>query len=510
MTDDLNALPAGASIAGYQITRVLGAGGFGITYQAESPFTGKRVAIKEFFPRGIASRGEGTRLVYAPKDAEIVQWALRRFETSTLDQCRLTHPNIVDVVHYVKDNDTGYMIMEYVEGETLEAWLRARHDAPSPEALQPLLAPVLSALEYLHGANMIHRDIAPDNIMVRPDGTPMIIDFGAVKLIQHETELRSEAGRSFAVMKQFYSPAEQIQEDGEIDRRADIYSFGAVLYRALAGQPPASAEARMQKLALAKPDPYVPLGDYVPTLAPEFCDAVDRALAFDARDRQPHVGELRYELGWAEDADRALADLPRALRRDADPTPRRSRLPWILPLIGIAAIAIGIAYSNGLIQLPTFTSEVAEKRTPAPKLDDAQEVPEMQVKTEPDGATQEEEQEETPGTYPRRYSGEVSIYRVAETDPSEPLAGCEIGRTTAFSIEIDGTAMHISHGGNTYVTEIAADGSFSFESGGIGGLFTRKMHYSGKITPETLAGEYVATTGRGSCYGKLSAKPVAG
>ncbi len=510
MTDDLNALPPGASIAGYQIIRTLGAGGFGITYEAGSPFTGKRVAIKEFFPRGIASRGEGTRLVYAPKDAEIVQWALRRFETSTLDQCRLTHPNIVDVVHYVKDNDTGYMIMEYVEGETLEHWLRARGDEPSPEELQPLLAPVLSALEYLHGANMIHRDIAPDNIMVRPDGTPMIIDFGAVKLIQHETELRSEAGRSFAVMKQFYSPAEQIQEDGEIDHRADIYSFGAVLYRALAGQPPASAEARMQKLALAKSDPYVPLGDYVPSLTPEFSDAVDRALAFDARDRQPRVEELRHELGWTEDADHTIANLPRALRREVEPAQQRSRLPWILPLIGIAAIALGIAYSNGLIQLPTFGSEVVQQQTPAPKLDDAQEVPEMQVKTEPDGTAQEEEQEETPGKYPKQYRGEVSIYRVAETNPAEPLAGCEIGRSTAFGIEIEGTAMHISHGGNTYVTEIAADGTFSFESGGIGGLFSRKMRYSGKITPEALAGEFIATTDRGSCYGKLSAKPVAG
>ncbi|HRF08732.1 MAG TPA: serine/threonine-protein kinase [Xanthobacteraceae bacterium] len=505
MTDDLNALPPGASIAGYQIIRTLGAGGFGITYEAESPFTGKRVAIKEFFPRGIASRGEGTRLVYAPKDEEIVEWALRRFETSTLDQCRLKHPNIVDVVHYVKDNGTGYMIMEYVEGETLEHWLRARGDEPTPEELQPLLAPVLSALEYLHGANMIHRDIAPDNIMVRPDGTPMIIDFGAVKLIQHETQLRSEAGRSFAVMKQFYSPAEQIQEDGEIDHRADIYSFGAVLYRALAGQPPASAEARMQKIALAKTDPYVPLGDYVPELAPEFSDAVDRALAFDARDRQPHVDELRYELGWSEDADATAATLPRALRREADPAPRRSRLPWILPLIGIAAVAIGVAYSNGLISLPTFGGNVAQQETPAPKLDDAKEVPEMQVKTEPDGSAQQQPQA-TQGIYPKRYRGEVGIYRMAETNPAEPLIGCDIGRTSAFSIEIDGSAMHISHGGNTYVTEIAADGTFNFESG----LFSRKMQYSGKITPEALAGDYVATSARGSCYGKLSARPVAG
>ncbi len=515
MTDDLNALPAGASIAGYHIIRVLGAGGFGITYEAESPFTRNRVAIKEFFPRGIASRGEGMRLAYAARDAELVEWALKRFESSTLDQCSLRHPNIVDVIHYVKENDTGYMIMEYVEGETLEGWLRERHDLPTPEALRPLLAPVLSALDYLHGANMIHRDIAPDNIMVRPDGTPMIIDFGAVKLIQHETELRSEAGRSFAVMKQFYSPAEQIQADGEIDRRADIYSFGAVLYRALTGRPPASAEARMQKLALAKPDPYVPLYHHASSISPEFSDAVDRALAFDARDRQSHVAELRRELGWSGEGGDTLATLPRALRRDEAfaPPPRRSRLPWILPLVGIAAIALAIGYSNGLITLPKFGTDVTQQETPAPKLDDATEVPEMQVKTEPDGTAEPENQEVppiAPGKYPARYSGEVNAYRVAETNPGEPLANCVIGRPVPFSVEVQDNTLHIAHGGNTYVTEIAPDGSFNFQSGGLGGLFSRKMQYRGTITPQALEGEFVSTDDRGSCYGKLSARPTAG
>jgi serine/threonine protein kinase len=505
MSTDLHALPAGASIAGYNILRVLGSGGFGITYEAESPFTAKRVAIKEFFPRGIASRGEGTRLVYAAKDEELVQWALKRFESSTLDQCNLDHPNIVDVVHYVQDNGTGYMIMEYVEGETLEHWLCARSAPPRPEELQPLLSPVFSALEYLHARRMIHRDIAPDNIMVRADGTPMIIDFGAVKLIQQETQLRSDAGRSFAVMKQFYSPAEQVEAGGEIDHRADIYSMGAVLYRALAGQPPASAEARMQRRAMGKPDSYVPLDDHVPSLAPEFSDAVDRALSFDARDRQARIGELRSELGWSEAGDE-MTKLPRALRREDDPASRRSRLPWVLPLAGIAAIAIAAAYASGFIRLPEFGTQQADVQTPAPKLDDVKEIPEMTVKTEPDGTTAEDDSEpEVPGKYPARYAGEVSVYRVAETSPDRPLANCVVGRSVTFGVEVEGATLHILHGGNTYVTEAAEDGTFNFESG----LFARKMRYSGKITPEAILGEFVSTDDRGSCYGKLSAKPLA-
>jgi serine/threonine protein kinase len=377
MADDPNALRPGASIAGYNIVRVLGAGGFGITYEAESPFTAKRVAIKEFFPRGIASREGGTRLVYSPRDADIVEWALKRFESSTLDQCRLRHPNIVDVIHYVKDNGTGYMIMEYVEGETLESWLREREYLPTAEELQPLISPVLSALEYLHARKMIHRDIAPDNIMIRADGEPMIIDFGAIKLIGQETQLRSEA-KTFAIMKQFYSPPEQIEEGGELDRRADIYSIGAVLYRAFSGRPPASAEERMQKLAFAKPDPYLPLAEEAPHLAPALAAAVDRAISFNADERQTEVAELRDELGWPEEASVPTFVIPRD--NDGELVRRRSILPWLLPLIGIAAVGGVIAYSNGFVALPKFETEVVKAPEP-PKLDDVKEVPQAPVHT---------------------------------------------------------------------------------------------------------------------------------
>ena len=313
MADDPNALRPGAAIAGYHIVRVLGAGGFGITYEADSPFTGKRVAIKEFFPRGIASREGDTRIVYSARDAEVVEWALRRFESSTLDQCKLKHPNIVDVVHYVKDNGTGYMIMEYVEGETLEHWLREREFLPTPEELRPLLAPVLDALEYLHERRIIHRDIAPDNIMVRGDGTPVVIDFGAIKLIENETQLRS-GGRSFAVMKQYYSPPEQIEADGELDQRADIYSMGAVLYRAFGGRPPASAEERMQKLAYGKPDPYVPLGGAAPHISPKLAAVVDTALSFNAAQRQAVIAELRNALRWSDARDATVIAPARGTR----------------------------------------------------------------------------------------------------------------------------------------------------------------------------------------------------
>jgi serine/threonine protein kinase len=376
MTNDPHVLKAGTPIAGYVIVRVLGTGGFGITYEADSPFTAKRVAIKEFFPRGIASREGDGRIVFAERDDEVVRWALKRFESSTLDQCKLKHPNIVDVVHYVKDNGTGYMIMEYVEGQTLEAWLRESGLPPSPEQLRPLIEPVFSALDYLHAENMIHRDIAPDNIMIRTDGSPVIIDFGAIKLIEQQTQIRSQAEKSFMVAKQFYSPPEQIQPDGELDERADIYSLGAVLYRALSGYPPANAEERMQKLAFRKPDPFRPLTEIATTLDWQIADAIDCALAFEAGDRYPTIADFREALGWHYMArDAGTLAIPRdltlpghSMREAAPPVPlRKSRLPWVLPIAGIAIIAAFIAFSA--VVLPWAQTKKEPPVIMPPKMD---------------------------------------------------------------------------------------------------------------------------------------------
>ena len=307
---DPNALRAGHRIAGYEILRVLGAGGFGITYEAESPITGKHVAIKEFFPRGIASRESATRIIYSSRDQELVDWALKRFETSTTDQSKLRHPNIVEVIHYIKENDTGYMIMEYVEGKTLEHWLRERETPPSVAEMRLIMEPILDALEYLHSLKLIHRDIAPDNIMVRPDGRPIIIDFGAIKLIERQTQIRSSTNRSFMVSKQFYSPPEQVRDNYELDARADVYATGATLYRAFAGRPPANAEERTQNIALGEGDPFKPINTMTKVLPPEVANVIDRALAFRRDDRVGSIGELREALGWGKSKFVTVAVVP--------------------------------------------------------------------------------------------------------------------------------------------------------------------------------------------------------
>ncbi|MBY0530380.1 MAG: serine/threonine protein kinase [Xanthobacteraceae bacterium] len=530
MSNDPHALRPGASIAGYNIIRVLGVGGFGITYEADSPFTGKRVAIKEFFPRGIASREGNTRIIYAERDMEVVQWALKRFESSTLDQCRLDHPNIVDVIHYVKDNGTGYMIMEYVEGETLEHWLREGNRPPAPEELRLLMEPVLSALEYLHSRKMIHRDIAPDNIMVRADGRPMIIDFGAIKLIEQETQIRSNAEKSFMVAKQFYSPPEQIQDDGELDSRADIYATGAVLYRAFAGHPPVSAEERMQKLAFGKPDPLTLAAAAAPRLPRDLAAAIDRALSFNADNRQATIAELREALGWDEGAGLTATV---ALPRDADdarddPVPKRSKLPWLLPLAGIAAILAAIVFGSGLVPLSKLFAPQAVAPAPVPKLDEVKVVPQMPVHTPPpeesvkkeenpkqQAATPPDQQSQTPPAFPKWFAGEVTLYRAVPNDPALPLTTCVIGRRLAFIVLVEGSKLRVSQGANTFFIDLQPDGSFDFESaftdtGPKARQLLRKIKFAGTITPERMQGDFVSSIDLGSCHGKFTAKPATG
>jgi serine/threonine protein kinase/lipoprotein NlpI len=296
------ALRAGTMITGYEIVRAIGAGGFGITYEGFNPITERRVAIKEFFPRGIASRDDATRIAYSKQDNDIVTWALKRFAESTNRLAKLSHPNIVEVLNYVADNGTGYMVMEHVEGQTLEEWLRARKSAPELVELGPIFDPIFDAIEYVHSKGLIHRDIAPDNIMIRKsDGRPVLIDFGALKIIEEHTRAHGTAPKSFGVAKMNYSPPEQTEDGAQVDPRVDIYSLAATIYRALAGKPPADSDKRKTDIALRGQDSYVPLAAASQIkVPPSFAATIDAAMSLRPNGRPSSVAEFRTKLAARE------------------------------------------------------------------------------------------------------------------------------------------------------------------------------------------------------------------
>ncbi|MCW5675567.1 MAG: tetratricopeptide repeat protein [Xanthobacteraceae bacterium] len=318
-TDMPFALRAGTMITGYEVVRPIGAGGFGITYEGYNPITERRVAIKEFFPRGIASRDDATRIAYSKQDDEIVSWALKRFADSTNRLAKLKHPNIIEVLNYVADNGTGYMVMEHVEGQTLEDWLRARKTPPQLSELGPIFDPIFDALEYVHSNGLIHRDIAPDNIMIRADGRPVLIDFGALKIIAEHTRAHGPSPKSFGVVKANYSPPEQSDDGGGVDPRMDVYSLAATIYRAVAGKPPVDADKRKTDTALKGEDSYIPLAKAAQmTVPPEFTAAIDAALSLRPKERPATIAELRARLAArSTETEPATAVIPPVTPMDA-------------------------------------------------------------------------------------------------------------------------------------------------------------------------------------------------
>ena len=297
-SEDLtDALPVGSAIGGYAVKRMLGQGGFGITYEADNRVTGRSVAIKEFFPASLVRRSSASKLVYSKVNAETIGWALRKFEETTTTLCKLGHPNIVQVLDYVPANDTGYMIMELLHGQTLKDWLKARGRPPTLDELRPLLAPVMEALTYVHAQGLVHRDVAPDNILITGEGRPVLIDFGSVSADLSRAG-REQASSTVGLTKRHYTAPEQMSSKTRPGAPADIYSLGAVLYRALCGDEPMDGQDRIDAMFLRQePDPYRPMAAMQPAVCTAMAAAlIDKSLDMRPEKRPSAVVEMREGL----------------------------------------------------------------------------------------------------------------------------------------------------------------------------------------------------------------------
>ena len=187
-------LPVNAIVDGYRILRVVGSGGFGITYEAEDLNLGLMVALKEYYPFDFGDRN--STMSVRPKSARhkhTFEWGRSNFLQEARTLARFEHPSIVRVTRVFEAHATAYMVMRFEKGLSLEEWLRDLGRRPTQEELDAILHPLLDALELMHGANFLHRDIAPDNIIIRPDGTPVLLDFGAARRSSSETELAPQA-----------------------------------------------------------------------------------------------------------------------------------------------------------------------------------------------------------------------------------------------------------------------------------------------------------------------------
>ena len=282
------ALPLDTMIQEYRIVGVLGAGSFGIVYIAENKYFNETVALKEFLPTDLACRPEGTRVSpLSSETEETYRWALNKFlnEAKTLRELGhpVSHRSIVRVRQFIETNDTAYMVMDYEEGRPLSRILDKRGTLPEEE-LKNILEPLLDGLERVHAANVWHRDVKPNNILIRPDGSPVLIDFGAAR--------REVTGTDRSVMSQFtpaYAALEQVYDAGEQGPWTDIYALGATLYRAVTGKKPTKASERSLNPSAYAPAIQAAQGDYSQT----FLAAIDSALELKPQDRPQSIAEWR-------------------------------------------------------------------------------------------------------------------------------------------------------------------------------------------------------------------------
>ena len=333
-----NPLPVGTRLAEFEILGLVGSGGFSFVYLAHDHSLGRRVALKEYMPLTLASRDEGVRVSSrSARHAETFEVGRRSFVNEARLLAQFDHPSLVKVYRFWEANGTAYTVMPYYTGSTLKATLKQLRAPPDEAWLLQLLALLLNALEVVHQAQVFHRDISPDNIMLLADGRPVLLDFGAARQV-----IANMSQALTVIVKSGFAPIEQYAEVPDMKQGAwtDLYALAAVVYYAITGTVPMPALGRI-------------VGDKLEPLARKatgryseaFLRAIDSALAVLPSDRPQSVSEMRQLLGLPEPvSDTASGEGPRTSAVPSSPVPasdsrslRHSRLrKW-----GAAALAVG-------------------------------------------------------------------------------------------------------------------------------------------------------------------------
>lgn len=277
----------------YIMGKVIGGGGFGVTYIAWDSLLECKVAIKEYLPSDFATRMPGVpRLtLFSGDKAEQFEGGLKRFVEEAKKVAKFQNESgIVKIYDCFEDNRTAYIVMEYLEGVTLSEYLEEVGKLPENVAVQ-MLMPIINSLRVVHKEGIIHRDIAPDNIMITSDGAIKLIDFGAAR---YATTSHS---RSLTIMiKQGYSPEEQYRSRGEQGPHSDVYALGAVLYRMITGITPPDALERRAYFENGKKDILEPLTKHAKNISANVENAIFNAMNIRIQDRTPDMEVFLSEL----------------------------------------------------------------------------------------------------------------------------------------------------------------------------------------------------------------------
>jgi len=281
----------------YLIGKKLGKGGFGLTYVAYDSQTMRKVAIKEYFPEGAAyrdSQRNGPAVCVSEEAMRYYNLGLEKYvkEVNTMIQL-YDLAGIVRVLEFFYANNTAYMVMEFIDGISLEKYLEDNGGRLTLQQTLDFMQPVLSSLAVLHEHHVIHRDISPDNIMISYDGQVQLIDFGAAR----SCGVESEHSRTVMV-KQGYAPMEQYSRNDAQGEYTDVYAVCATIYKMLTGEVPTDAHSRFAGYELK------PIRSFKNVKVPAHIErAILKGLSIRGGDRQQSIAELYAQL-YATDAQR--------------------------------------------------------------------------------------------------------------------------------------------------------------------------------------------------------------
>ncbi|RDI29476.1 serine/threonine protein kinase [Pseudacidovorax intermedius] len=359
---DAGTLPPGSAIAEFEITRLIGQGGFGVVYEAWDHTLERVVAIKEYLPTSLATRtGDGTIMPLSERHRETFDLGMRSFINEARLLAQFDHPSLLKVYRFWQERGTTYMVMPFYRGDTLRQALADIPAGVDEGWLLRVMDGVSQALAVMHAANCFHRDIAPDNILLlEGSGRPVVLDFGAARrVISDKTQAIT------VILKPGYAPVEQYAEMPDMKQGpwTDVYALAAVMHVAICGRAPPPSVARILS------DSYVPLAGNEQLLqrySPAVLAAVDAGLAVRPEGRPQSMAEFRQQLGLEETttiaatrgapaggAAPAVARTPVAGRTQpprsapapapVDGAPARSKLVPVIGGVAALAVAAGAA-----------------------------------------------------------------------------------------------------------------------------------------------------------------------
>ena len=348
----------------YLIGNAIGEGGFGITYIGMDLNLEVKVAIKEYYPQGAAVRdcrtNDSTVWSYSKSTQVFFEEGREKFinEAKTIAKFRNV-PEIVGVIDFFRENQTAYIVMEYLDGQTLKQYLKAKGGKIQADELLRMMKPLISSLGKLHAQGLIHRDISPDNIMIMKDGSIKILDFGGAR------DFVSQNGKSMSVLvKHGYAPEEQYRSRGDQGPWTDVYALCATMYRCITGKIPPEALDRLYE------DELKPISSFGVNCPGYVEQAINKGLSVRKDGRYQSMEEL-YDALYKEQKEPKKPTKSDKNKKEKPTKPGNNKTKLIIA--AGATVAVGIAVIAGVgIKMKQPDEKVVEKEvvTPTPSAKD--------------------------------------------------------------------------------------------------------------------------------------------